>query len=84
VQIGRVVGHATSIVKHPSLQGWRLVLVQILGAGGNEDGEPVLAIDMLGAAGSGLVIVSNDGAGAREMIRSKNSPARWMVLGVCD
>jgi ethanolamine utilization protein EutN len=84
MQIGRVVGHATSIVKHPSLQGWRLLLVQLLGADGQEDGEPLLVIDHLGAGTDSLVMVSNDGAAAREMVGAKNSPVRWMVLGLCD
>jgi len=30
------------------------------------------------------VILSNDGAGAREMVGARNSPVRWMVLGLCD
>ena len=84
MQIGRVVGHAVSTVKHPSLQGWRLLLVQPLTPGGKEDGEPLLAIDNLGAGGTHLVILSNDGAGARELVGAKNSPVRWMTLGVCD
>jgi ethanolamine utilization protein EutN len=84
MQIGRVVGTATSTVKHPSLTGWRLLVVQLLAADGKEDGEPILAVDKLGAGASHLVIVTNDGAGAREMIDTKISPVRWMVLGVCD
>ena len=31
-----------------------------------------------------LVVVSNDGAGAREAVGAKDSPVRWMVLGMCD
>ena len=84
MQIGRVVGHAVSTVKHASLQGWRLLLVQPLAADGNEDGEPLLAIDKLGAGAAHRVILSNDGSVARELVGSKNSPVRWMVLGVCD
>jgi ethanolamine utilization protein EutN len=84
MQLGRVVGHAVSTVKHPTLSGWRLLLVQPLTQDGKEDGEPLLAIDRLGAGASQQVILSNDGAGAREWVGSKNSPARWMVLGVCD
>ena len=30
MQIGRVVGHAVSTVKHPTLNGWRLLIVQLL------------------------------------------------------
>ena len=84
MQVGRVVGQGVSTVKHPSFQGWRLLLVQMLTPEGKEDGEPLLAIDNLGAGPADLVIVSNDGAGARELVGHKNSPARWMVLGMCD
>jgi ethanolamine utilization protein EutN len=84
MQIGRVVGHAVSTVKHPSLNGWRLLLVQLLGADGQEDGEPLLAIDHLGAGPAALVVLTNDGAAARELVGAKDSPARWMVLGMCD
>jgi ethanolamine utilization protein EutN len=84
MQLGRVVGHAVSTVKHPSLKGWRLLLVQPLDADGKEDGEPLLAIDSLGAGAADLVILTNDGAGAREMVKAKDSPVRWMTLGVRD
>ena len=84
MQLGRVVGHAVATVKHPSLHGWRLLLVQPLNGDGTEDGEPLLAIDNLGAGLENLVILSNDGAGAREMVGSKTSPVRWMVLGMRD
>jgi ethanolamine utilization protein EutN len=84
MQLASVVGQAVATVKHPSLRGWRLLVVQPLGADGKEDGEPLLAIDHLGAGNAHRVIISNDGAGAREVIGDKNSPARWMVLGICD
>ncbi len=84
MQIASVIGQAISTVKHPSLHGWRLLVVQPLGADGREDGEPLLAIDHLGAGKAHRVIISNDGAGAREVIGDKNSPVRWMVIGICD
>ena len=84
MQLARVVGHATATVKHPSLQGWRLLVVQPLTRDETEEGEPLLALDCLGANPSSLVIVSNDGAAAREMVGAKNSPARWFVLGMRD
>ena len=84
MQLGRVVGQAVSTVKHPSLQGWRLLLVQPSTAEGHDDGEPLLAIDYLGAGVADRVILSNDGAGARELVGVRNSPVRWMVMGICD
>jgi ethanolamine utilization protein EutN len=84
MQLARVVGHAVATLKHPSLHGWKLLLVQPLTPDQEPDGEPLLAIDKLGAGTRDRVIISNDGAGARELVGIKNSPVRWMVLGVCD
>jgi ethanolamine utilization protein EutN len=84
MQIGEVVGHAVSTVKHATLTGWRLPVVQLLTADGEPDGEPILAIDSLGAGVGDRVILCNDGAGARQLLGSKNTPARWFVMGMCD
>jgi ethanolamine utilization protein EutN len=84
MQIGKVLGHAVATVKHPSMNGWRLLLVQPLTADGKEDGEPLLAIDGLGAGSADAVILSNDGAGARQLVGDKNSPVRWFVMGIRD
>jgi ethanolamine utilization protein EutN len=85
MQLGRVIGTATSTVRHPTLAGWKLLLVQLLAADGSTpDGEPILAIDRLGAGKRDVVIVTNDGKAAREMIGNDNTPARWSVLGIKD
>lgn len=84
MQLARVVGQAVSTIKHPSLNGWRLLLVQLLGVDGKADGEPVLALDNLGAGPGTTVIACNEGSEARKLVGSKTSPARWFVMGVCD
>lgn len=84
MQLGNVVGQAVSTVKHPSFHGWRLLVVQPRAADGQPDGEPLLAIDALGAGSGDCVILSNDGAGARQLVGDKTSPVRWMVMGICD
>jgi microcompartment protein CcmK/EutM len=66
------------------MNGWRLLIVQLLTSDGKEDGEPQVAIDGLGARVQDRVILTNDGAGARQLVGAKNSPVRWFVLGVCD
>ena len=46
MQLGLVVGNVTSTKKHPSLHGWKLLVVQpMLADGTKPDGDPVLAID---------------------------------------
>ena len=84
MQIGRVVGHATSTVKHPTLSGWRLLVVQMLTPDEKPDGEPVLSIDALGAPLGARVLVTTDAVQIREYVGSKNSPLRYSVMGLID
>ena len=84
MQLGTIVGHATATVKHPTLAGQKLALVQLLAADGRPDGEPVLALDHQGAPVGGRVLLCNDGLEARALAKAKNTPARWWVMGVCD
>ena len=82
---GQVVGHATATAKHPSMEGWKLLVVQPLASDGQSaDGDPVLAVDRLGAGRGETVIVSSDGRFTRELLGADNSPVRWSVLGICD
>lgn len=84
MQLGKVVGHAVATIKHTSLEGWRLTLVQMLTADGKADGDPQLAIDPLGAGVGSIVIACNDGASTRKIVGHGNTPARWQILGLCD
>jgi len=84
VLLGLVEGRAISTVKHRSMRGWKLLVVQPLDVAGGPDGDPVLAIDMLGAGRGMKVVISNDGKGTREMIGDNNSPVRWAVIGIVD
>lgn len=82
---GRVIGTATSTVKHRSMQGWKLLIVQPLMADGQEpDGEPVLAVDALGAGIGETVIITSDGRGTRELLQSDTTPVRWSTIGIPD
>lgn len=84
MQIGRVIGRATATVKHPTLAGWRLLVVQPLDIRGAADGEPLLAIDQLGGGRGDRVILTSDGKAVREMVGSNNTPVRWAVIGLAD
>ncbi|HEY7119142.1 MAG TPA: EutN/CcmL family microcompartment protein [Tepidisphaeraceae bacterium] len=84
MQLGRVIGHATSTIKHPSLNGWRMVLVQLLNVNRQPEADPVLAVDKLGSSIGHVVVLNSDGKGARELIGNEKSPARWFVIGIAD
>jgi ethanolamine utilization protein EutN len=84
MQLGKVQGNATSTIKHPSLERWRLLVVQLLDRSGGPDGDPLLTLDSLGARAGDTVILTSDGKGARELVAAENSPARWFVAGIAD
>jgi ethanolamine utilization protein EutN len=84
MQYGVVIGHATATVKHPSLVGWRLAVVQLLGCNHKPDGDALLAVDNLGCRPGATVILNSDGKRVRELIGDEKSPARWFVCGIAD
>ena len=84
MQLGTVIGHTTATIKHPSLGGWRLLIVQPLGARREPEGDPVVAVDRFGAGAGETVIVDSDGKGAREYVGDQKSPVRWFVVGIVD
>ncbi len=61
-----------------------MLVVQPIDMDGRADGDPLLAIDMLGAGRDTKVLISNDGKGAREMVGDNTSPVRWAVIGLVD
>ena len=84
MQLGRVIGHVTSTIKHPSLTGWRMVVTQLLNAGRTAEGDPVIAVDRWGSGVGSVVVLNSDGKAARELIGDEKSPARWFVIGIVD
>jgi microcompartment protein CcmK/EutM len=85
MQAGLVVGTANSTVKHSSLQGWKMLVVQFYGADGRTpDGEPVIAVDSLGAGKGETVLLSSDGKGTRALLKNDTTPVRWSVIGIQD
>jgi ethanolamine utilization protein EutN len=83
--LGRVVGTATATLKHPSMDGWKLLLVMALETDGRtSEGDPILVIDSVGAGIGETVIITSDGIAARELVGQERSPVRWSVLGIRD
>ncbi|MFO0917000.1 MAG: EutN/CcmL family microcompartment protein [Planctomycetaceae bacterium] len=84
MQLGKVIGRATSTVKHPTMNGWRLLLAQPLLRDGQADGAPQLVLDHLGAGRGDTVILSSDGKSARDLVGTDQTPVRWTVMGIVD
>jgi ethanolamine utilization protein EutN len=82
--LARVEGNLTATRKHPSLEGWRLVICQPIGQNGDPEGVPQVAIDPHGAGMHQRVVISSDGSAARAAVGNPKSPARWIVIGIVD
>jgi len=82
--LARVEGNLTATRKHPSFEGWRLLICQPIGRDGRPEGVPQVAIDQHGAGLHQRVVISSDGAAARKAVGDEQSPVRWLVAGVVD
>jgi microcompartment protein CcmK/EutM len=82
--LARVEGSVVATRKHPSFEGWRLVICQPIGRAGDPEGAPQVALDAHGAGMHQRVVISSDGAAARKAVGDEKSPARWMVVAIVD
>ena len=82
--LARIEGNAVATRKHPSFEGWRLVICQPIDQAGVPEGVPQIAIDAHGAGMHQRVVISSDGLAARKAVGDDQSPARWMVVGIVD
>jgi ethanolamine utilization protein EutN len=85
MQLARVIGTVTSTVKHGSLAGAKLLLVQpLLADRSRPDGDPQVSIDMVAAGVGDLVVLSSDGRLLRERLGDPTTPARWSTIALVD
>ncbi|MCH2212939.1 MAG: EutN/CcmL family microcompartment protein [Fuerstiella sp.] len=84
MQAARVIGTTHATVRHPSLDGWRLLVVLPLDIHESPDGFPALAIDNLGARCGDLVFFTSDGNVVRELVGQNDCPVRFAVQGIMD
>lgn len=85
MQLGLVIGTAISTVKHASMKGTKLLVVQpYLTDGKTPDADPQICVDVVGAGIGEKVLISSDGKYSREFLKSDSTPVRWSVIGIQD
>ncbi|MFM7074845.1 MAG: EutN/CcmL family microcompartment protein [Planctomycetaceae bacterium] len=85
MQLAHVLGTATATVKHPSLAGTKLLVVQpLMSDRVGPDGDPQLAIDTVAAGPGDLVMITSDGRLLRDVLDCEATPARWSVVAIVD
>lgn len=84
MQPALVLGTTRATVKHPSLSGQRLLIVQPIGVDRQSDGEPLIVIDHFGASRGDAVMLTSDSEHTRALVGDRRTPVRWSTLGVID
>ncbi len=82
--LARVAGRITSTIHHPDMTGRCLLVLDKLDAAGEPTGGYVIAIDTVGAGHGEMVIMLDEGNGARQILGVANMPVRSVVVGVVD
>lgn len=80
----RVIGHATSTVKHPSMKGATLLVCEDADATGKGLGSCFVAADWTGAGTGSMVLVTTDGEAAERHHGDAKSPLRNLVIAIVD
>jgi len=84
MQTALVLGHVTATVKHPSLNGWKMVVLQPLDIRNEPDEFPQIAIDPLGARQGDYVFFTSDTKYIQQLTGKKDSPIRFSIQGILD
>jgi ethanolamine utilization protein EutN len=84
MQTALILGSTRATVKHESLVGQRMVVVQPLMSDETPDGPPLIAVDAFGARRGDHVMLTSDGVYARDVTNHENTPVRWSIMGILD
>lgn len=82
--LGRVVGTVVATQKHDKFAGAKLLLIQPHDLRGAPEGEPLLAVDTVGAGASEVVLVVVEGRSASQAMRITQAPANAAIVGIVD
>ncbi len=82
--LARVTGRITSTIHHPDFTGHKLLVLDKLDADGKPTGAYVIAVDAIGAGAGEMVIMLDEGNGARQILGVEGMPVRSVVVGIVD
>jgi ethanolamine utilization protein EutN len=84
VFLGRVIGEVVSTIKHPSLVGRKILVVDRLTPDRRPVGTSTLALDSVDAGVGDFVLVIDEGSSAALVTGLPNPPIRTVIVGVVD
>jgi len=83
MRIAKVVGVAVATVKDQRLEGGKCLLVAAADPAGQAQGNPFVALDMVGA-GEGELVMIVEGSSARVAAGDAGRPVDAVIVGILD
>ena len=84
MKIGRVAGTVVATICSPVFEGRRLLMVDLLDDTGRATGRDLIAVDSVGAGAGEMVLILDEGNGARQVLQAPDAPVRAVVVGIID
>lgn len=81
--IARVTGLVVATMKHESLVGSKLLIVQETDVAGKSVGKPMVAVDAVDAGEGDLVLITQ-GSGARQTDITLDRPVDNIIMAIVD
>jgi microcompartment protein CcmK/EutM len=82
--LGRITGNVVSTIHHPVVNGRKLLLAECLEQDGKPTGAYIIALDGIGAGRGEIVLILDEGSGARQILDDASAPIRSIVVGIVD
>ncbi len=82
--LARVIGNVVSSVRHPILEGQKILVVQPVDPKGKPQGICHLALDAAQAGEGDTVLVLEEGNSSRLILDNSMAPVRTMIVGIVD
>jgi len=82
--LARITGSVVSTIHHSIVDGRKLLLAEHLDMDGEPTGAYVIAMDAIGAGMGEIVLVLDEGNGARQVLDDANAPIRSVVVAIVD
>jgi microcompartment protein CcmK/EutM len=83
MQLARVIGTVVATIKNDSLEGRKLLIIQSLNAQLKPQGQPMVALDAIGA-GQGELVFWCRGREASFPFKREDTPTDCTIVGIVD
>ncbi len=83
MKLAKVLGTVVSSQKDVKLEGFRFMMLGVVGPDNKATGESVVAVDAVGA-GVGEMVLFASGSSARQTVATDNKPVDAVIMAIVD